>query len=231
MTETKIGREPLETGSKAYNEILEGTLNRYKLLKEPLQDLQELLNDFDERDGKLFRLAATDVFVEKAQYHLTKRGVVNYSIAAFCLLLTIVIAILFLLWVSGIFPHDAQFFNYLDIPTGPLILLILQKLAITSVFLAGIYLTASFGRAFLHEGTILFSRRHSLRFGRLYVYLCDGKISSDDLFKAFGWNIVQTTAFSKVRPEFVTKGIVSQLGDALEKTAKSAAELASVRRN
>lgn len=211
-----------------FRRINQESIERYDLLKEPLKRLRVLLKDNAENDNKALRLAATDVFVEKAQHHLTFRGAASYLISAMFMAGTVVIACLFVRWVSGAFVLGNTVVDpQTEIRTGPLILMILERLAAAAVFLSGIYLTASFAKAFLHEGTILFSRRHALRFGRLYVYLSDGKITSEELFEAFGWNIAPTTAFSKIHPELVTKGIVGQLGDALEKTAKSTAHLAS----
>jgi hypothetical protein len=44
---------------------------------------------------------------------------------------------------------------------------------------AAVYFAASLSRAFFHEATALFNRRHALRFGRMYVYLKYGETNAE----------------------------------------------------
>ncbi len=58
-----------------------------------------------------------------------------------------------------------------------------------------------FGKALLGQAERLLERRHALRQGRLFVHLNDGKLSIDDLEKAFNWNTAGTNAFSDIPTE------------------------------
>lgn len=101
-----------------------------------------------------------------------------------------------------------------------LVLPVLGKLAISAVFLSGIYFSASLARAFFHEATVLFNRRHSIRFGRVHVYLKDGDMRHDELMDAFGWNFEPKSAFMKIRPELVTKSLPGQIIEAVRTGAE-----------
>ena len=241
-----------ESGQKIKREI-EQNHQLFGVSHESLGDIgiTDAVNTTSLRD----RLAATDAFVEKAQYHLSRRAIISIRCAGFFLSLTVAISIGFVLFVDGtnqfvLFASEESTSGNAgqpsaeamqaqidlisakidlakelkDIPGWLGTLLILQKLAIGTVFFAGIYLTSSFARALLHEATVLYGKRHALRFGRLFIYLSDGKITSEELFEAFGWNISPSTAFDTIRIGQVTKGLPSQISDALKHFSSSTAK-------
>ncbi len=213
---------PFHTRNFRKNKIKSESLDSSELLLEHLEHVTQALGENESETTLRLRLAVTDVFVEKAQYHLTQRGVLSYILAILFMMLTAAIAWAFLIYIGPTNLTSDRINALNSLNNNGLILAIIQKLVSGTVFLAGIYLSASFARAFLHEGTILFSRRHALRFGRLYVYLSDGKLTGEDLREAFGWNFSPSTAFTRVKPEQVTRGLVGQVGDAFEKAAKAA---------
>ncbi|MBF0437276.1 MAG: hypothetical protein HQL77_18190 [Magnetococcales bacterium] len=55
-----------------------------------------------------------------------------------------------------------------------------------------------FGRAMLDQAERLFEKRHALRQGRLFVHLNDGKLSIDEMEKAFNWNLSFKNAFGEM---------------------------------
>ena len=55
-----------------------------------------------------------------------------------------------------------------------------------------------FGKAMLDQSERLFERRHALRQGRLFAHLNDGKISIEQLERAFAWNLDQPNAFANI---------------------------------
>ena len=120
-------------------------------------------------------------------------------------------------------------------PTGfKLTVYLLRSLAFSGFALALLYFTASMARAFLHEGTNLANRIHSLRFGRLYIYLKYGSVEKEgldklrralkvsDLEEAFGWNIETSTAFKDMKTELMAR---NALVSALESVARIAKEV------
>lgn len=111
-----------------------------------------------------FELAATDLFVEKAQTHLTLRAH-KYTWSGLFLAAVALIIVAIALWiVSNVtFPRS---------PGWPeVVLFVLKSAGIAGFAGAGLYFTASLSRAFFHEATTLYNRRHALRFGRMFVYL------------------------------------------------------------
>ena len=88
------------------------------------------------------------------------------------------------------------------------------------------YFLVSLSRALLHEGTVLYSRRHSLRFGRLFVYLMSDKMSREDLVAVFNWNAEFSTAFKDIQAENITKMPLSKAFETAVELSKTAADLA-----
>ena len=84
--------------------------------------------------------------------------------------------------------------------------------------------------AFFHEGTVLFSRRHSLRFGRLFVYLMSDHMKREDLEAVFNWNAEFSTAFRDIRAEGIAKSPLLKVIEALSpaESIKALNELAKL---
>lgn len=153
------------------------------------------------------QLAATDIFVEKAQGYLTQRGRIFYVLGT----LTAVLAILVLLFAAW-FIINADVAGLLGVTRSSdhvsraYLWVLILKSSTAAAFIGGIaYFLVSLSRALLHEGTVLFSRRHSLRFGRLFVYLKSQEMSREDLEAIFNWNAEFSTAFRDIRPENIGK--------------------------
>ena len=88
-------------------------------------------------------------------------------------------------------------------------------------------------RACLDQRERLLTKRHSLRQGRLYLHLTGGRVTVEDMARAFNWNHEQPNAFTdmptdtkapwgnvveeiiKIVPELVKTGV-----DAAEKKNK-----------
>lgn len=82
-------------------------------------------------------------------------------------------------------------------------LLLLRSSSIGGAFVAAAGFLIYLSRSCFHEATILYNRRHALRFGRLFVYL---KMSGDlfdlkELETAFKWTDEYSTAFKELKPE------------------------------
>ena len=72
----------------------------------------------------------------------------------------------------------------------------------------------------------MFHRRHALRFGRLYVYLIEGKVNFKDLEEAFKWNIDFTTAFKDIKADKMIQLPVAKLVDVMRDLVKEAGKSA-----
>jgi len=174
-------------------------------------------------------IAATDVFVEKAERALTTRSQRMRMMSRFCLGFLGFVMVLGLATLFGAVPGAI---SYDSTTTEATILSALHNFAVLGILLGLVYLGASLLRAYLHEATVLENRVHSLRLGRLYVYLKLASVTPDELGKMrdalnaadieriFGWNIESSTAFKDIRPEYMTKSIVGQVVDAIGKVAQ-----------
>jgi hypothetical protein len=112
-------------------------------------------------------LAATDVFVEKAQYTLSWRARLFVTLGACSATAGAALAV-----AAGVFIYSrslADLFRAIEINTFTGTLAIV-KASSAGIFVGGaIYMLATLSRALLQEGVALYSRRHALRFGRLYI--------------------------------------------------------------
>jgi hypothetical protein len=213
-----VDKTPAVGENAKWRKIASEVMGRKQLLLAAARDLQK------NNVPHALELAATDIFVEKAQRFLTSRGRWLYG----CGTATAAIAIgvltyaAFYLWnkpmaeiLPGVRPADWVSPGYIAI--------LALKSTTAGAFLGGsAYFLASLSKALLHEGTVLFSRRHSLRFGRLFVYLKAKEMSREDLEKVFNWNAEFTTAFRDIQTESVAKTPASRLADVPAEVAKTA---------
>jgi hypothetical protein len=202
-------------------------------------------NRLDDIDYSKHEIAAVDIFVEKAQRFLelkSRQWVALAGVAA--LLLAGVIAADFY-WLT----HRAtipQFFqDTMGKPGVPgefggllFTMWVLRGAALSALSGAAIYFLASLVRAFLHEATVFWNRRHSVRLGRLFIYLkfagidkeglpkMRGDLKIEDIERAFGWNLETSTAFRDIKPELMTKGSLGDVAKILDAASKMAAESA-----
>ena len=174
------------------------------------------------------KLAATDIFVEKAQRFLTSRGRWLYAFGAF----TSVAAMLVLLG-GAYFVYTRDPLRLLNVAssahnvsTAYLTVLVLKSTTAGAFLGAVAFFLVSLSRALLHEATVLFSRRHSLRFGRLFVYLMSDKMTRKDLEVIFNWHAEFSTAFKDIRAEQITKSPLNKLIDTPVEILKAARALA-----
>jgi hypothetical protein len=58
-----------------------------------------------------------------------------------------------------------------------------------------------YSKAMLDQSERLYERRHALRQGRLFVHLNDGKLTIDQMEKAFKWNESQANAFADINTD------------------------------
>ncbi len=175
------------------------------------------------------KLAATDIFVEKAQRTLSKRGLWLYIAGTFMALIAVGV-LLTATWV--VYHSDPnQLLGVKDsraeVSAAYLTIVILKSTTMSGFIVGVVYFLVSLSRALLHEATVLYSRRHSLRFGRLFVYLMSDCMKREDLEAVFNWNAEFSTAFKDIRPEQVTKSLLARALDVPKQVAKTIAEATS----
>lgn len=149
-------------------------------------------------EERAYHLAVTDLFVEKAQAFLEQRaesyqrsGKRAHRIACVTIFIGAVFACQQMVNLQG------------DYAKSWLALTTMFTRAFTAygmVVLAAVGLWR-YGKAMLDQAERLYERRHALRQGRLFVHLNDGKLSIDEMEKAFKWNESQENAFANIHTE------------------------------
>lgn len=157
-------------------------------------------------------LAATDVFVEKAQRLLEERAVKFMNRGAWCAGGAITVTITAGILILRSDPKSAiELINGNNVNAS----IYLFKMASAGAFLGGgILFLSSLSKAFFHEAMIHYGRRHALRFGRLFVYLKNGKVNYGDLRKAFQWNAEFKSAFNSMQTEKMHRGPLQIISEA-----------------
>lgn len=193
------------------------------------RDCSNVVRGFDPFESvppNMLAMAATDVFVEKAQRKLGQRarllallGTVIAGAAAGSLLLSA--------WYMKGLNFERTFhlteLEYAKHYNQVLTLILVRAVTISALFLGGVYLLVMIARALLHESMVLFGRRHSLRFERLYVYAKLGHVNFEDMQRAFGWTSEHGSAFADIKGERVSKTLVHTIADVAKEVAKSTA--------
>src|SRR5947209_14764994 len=84
------------SSEQTWRNIERETLWRYRLLFRAMRVMKKTISNEPLR----FKIAATDIFVEKAQEHLTARATRKYLLAFFCTLTILVVLVTYFLVVK-----------------------------------------------------------------------------------------------------------------------------------
>lgn len=174
-----------------------------------------------------YRLAITDLFVEKAQFHLEDRagrykkiGYALYGLAILMFVTGTVIAcnrmyntekepveihqqsVLPKIAATSVLPSQSTTATLPQTPTQTTWIDLLRNFIMNFTAYGFIVLTAVIltrgARACLDQRERLLAKRHSLRQGRLYLHLSGGNVTINDMERAFNWNHEQQNAFTNM---------------------------------
>jgi hypothetical protein len=102
-----------------------------------------------------------------------------------------------------------------------LILHIVSAISLGAIVLVAVKYMVALARSFFHESVTLLSRRHALRFGRMYLYLNQEDVELGHLREAFDWNIGGDSSFLDIKPGEIGQTpysvLAKGLADAIEK--------------
>jgi len=179
----------------------------FNLLRQKHADL--ILNQ-----NQIFALASTDVFVEKAQRVLTRRARFLYvagtiSTTLIFIILGAVICLLYL-HIQDLPPEIVN-------STQALIYKIFQSISVSAFVIIALKWLLNLSRAFFHEASSLLERRHALRFGRLYVYLKNGRVDEKQLMEMFQWNKETSSSFLDINPNMVAETWINKFFETIGK--------------
>ncbi len=189
-------------------------------------------NDHIPPHTRAYNLAVTDLFVEKALVYLNRKARL-YSRQGFFLITVSFISIIagaITAFISLKYPETSRLtlsnsttLNWQHIITSFTKSFTFYGLIILIAVYAG-----RMGKALFDQAERMKDRRHALRQGRLYVHLNGGKLTIDELDKAFNWNTSQSNAFFHFNPEAQAPwgNMFKEMMITLRETAKSSMELA-----
>ena len=160
-------------------------------------------------NANILPLVATDVFVEKAQHTLSARArylVIYGRRCAYASVSFMFLAICYLIYVDVYQPLAKDSFD-----TYTFFIKLVRVSTISGFFLAIVFFLMWLSKSLLHEAMVLYNRRHSLRFGRLYIYSQQGYVKLNEMAEAFQWNAEYLSAFHDMKPEGFFKTILHRL--------------------
>jgi len=173
---------------------------------------------------RAYNLAVTDIFVEKALTYLNRKAkkydrmgfisaITSFSFLAF----GAVISLIKFIFNDGV-PKEVDYTWYF-ITSFTKAFTFYGFIVIISVFLYRMT------KAFFDQSERIKDRRHALRQGRLFVHLNGGKLTIDELERAFNWNVTQDNAFAKINPEAQAPwgSVAKDILRTVRETAKSGA--------
>jgi hypothetical protein len=211
------GAHPLQGEWKQIDDEIQ---NRHALLLNASKRLEEVIHNERAR----LNLAATDVFVEKAQHRLTTRATKFMWAGAATGALAIAVLLMAATYVIS---HSAsEMLGEGKHDVYLLITAIIRALSIGGFVGGAVYFLGGLSTALLHESVVLLNRRHALRFGRLSVYLQGGKVDARMLHDLFHWNDEFSTAFKSIKAEEMKKGGLGGYVEPPSKTLEGAAKFA-----
>lgn len=187
-----------------WEEVKAGVKQRHEQIIKSAKLLKEQFPD-----ANILPLVATDVFVEKAQHTLSARAryLVFYGKwCAYAALIIMVFAIAYLICVDLSQPLIKDSFD-----TYTFFIKLVRVSTISGFFLAIVFFLMWLSKSLLHEAMVLYNRRHSLRFGRLYIYTQHGSVKLNEMAEAFQWNAEYISAFRDMKPEGFFKTILHRL--------------------
>lgn len=180
----------------------------------------------------VFDLCMLDVFVEGAQQRMRQRAILNEWAGRGALvgLIAVVAAAAFYLYNRDrVFPSRLLMY---DNQWVWLIHEMQKNVGILGLTFATIYMLSMLLRAYFHEATVLHNRRHSLRLGRLYLYLrlssaktptelreAKRHLTTTEIETIFGWNRETGTAFKDIRGQTQPRDFWERIADGFEKWA------------
>jgi hypothetical protein len=192
---------------------------RQKALSEAIDGLENNSRTALTTDQE-FILAATDLFVEKAQMVLTRRS--NRLIWAG--MATIFLTFGILLGTTGFLVWQLSIPIKPNLSVNELILRIFQSIAFSAYILVAVKYLISLGRSFYHEASSLRERRHALRFGRLFMYQRKGEVTLEELQEAFQWNMISTSSFQDMKPAEIAETLLHKVLDGAAVAGKAGIE-------
>lgn len=187
------------------DDVNEALRRRNDLLVAAIKRTQDLYIVTDQR--QVFRLAAADLFVEKAQLSLGQqaRSMWRSGIA------TTVAAVALLIGLSAFLVWRGHAFSTPSLAGTKLALVLVEMGATTVVVLFAVRYLIKLSGSFFQQNVSTVAKQHALGFGRLYVYTNPDAVRLKDLQDAFGLDLESTPIFLDIKAKETADTIYSKL--------------------
>jgi hypothetical protein len=187
------------------DDVDEALRRRHALLIAAIKRTQDLYIVNDQR--QVFRLAAADLFVEKAQLSLGQqaRSMWRSGIA------TTVAAVALLIGLSALLVWRGHAFSTPSLTGTQLTVVLVEMIATTAVVLFAVRHLIKLSGSFFQQNVSTVAKQHALGFGRLYVYTNPDAIRLKDLQDAFGLDLDLTPIFLDIKTKETADTIYSKL--------------------
>jgi hypothetical protein len=173
---------------------------------------------------RAYRLAVTDLFVEKAIVCLEEtssayrwKGLLAYILAFGFIGFGVALSV----WGGPSSRNSPATLGITLSSSQQLGVLLMRSFTMYGMIVLAAVSLWRFGKAMLDQAERLMERRHALRQGRLFVHLVDGCLRVEEMEKAFNWNQSQSNAFGHMKTE-----AQAPLGAITAETIRSFAEIA-----
>lgn len=180
---------------------------------------------------RAYNLAVTDLFVEKALAYLNRKAK-TYNRQGFLLftlaLIAITIATCFAFY--NLQPHtlDGSILPEESFRGERLTTSFIKSFTFYGLIITIAVYACRLGKSLFDQAERIKDKRHALRQGRLFVHLNGGKLTIEELDKAFNWNTSPENAFFHFNPEAQAPwgNMLKEMMITIRETAKSCMDLA-----
>jgi hypothetical protein len=203
----------LDAALRRHNDVLAAAIVR----------TQALQHVYDPR--QIFRLASTDLFVEKTNLVLSRRAVSTWRAGT----LATTSAVALVLGLSTVLIWRTETISSGTLTTNRLLLAIVQAVLLCAIVLVAVGYLMRLSRSFFREHVTLLARLEALRFGRLFVYTNPDMTRPRDLHDAFEMNL-ETSSFGDAEAKNVADSIYARVAEDLGLTDRDVVRLQVPRR-
>jgi hypothetical protein len=175
------------------DDVDEALRRRNEILVAAIKRTQDLYIVTDQR--QIFRLAATDLFVERAQFVLAQRARSMWRAG----IVSTASAVALLIGLSAFLVWRAEAISSASLSGTNLTLGLVEMLASAAIVFFAVRYLIKLSRSFFRENVALVAKQHALGFGRLYVYTNPDTARLKDMQDAFGLDLESTPIFLDMR--------------------------------
>lgn len=153
---------------------------------------------------RLYKLATTDLFVEKALSYLNRKAR-KYERYSTWLIVLIFLLFGFAIGCSFYSVHELGLETFISHTIAEMwakiAIVFIKNFTFYGIIIIAITFLYRMIRSLFDQAERIKDRRHALRQGRLFIHLKGGEVNLEEMKEAFNWNTTQPNAFSDFNPD------------------------------